>query len=227
MITGIADQLSEYCECISNDCSSDGVSEKDVKEIIDLISMYTCWTNEPCDTFLLGERREIIDLPSCLDCEFEFEPFYHPYDIDTFTFTVVKQDGMEIMSEPVEFVYNSATGKFIVDLGLPSCKCKPHKCTPCDPKYQLVVTYQAGYEQLPDCLLPVFCNLLDVIMAKNECDCENDCACDTEPNIKYASGDVVTAALENDLGKALVEQYKKQLALISLCEERSIWGIVV
>lgn len=222
MITGITDQLSEYCECIGN------ITEKDVQEIINLISMYTCWTNEPCDTFLLGERREVIDLPSCLDCDFEFEPFFHPFDEDTFKFTVIKQDGMDLTSTEVEFVYNPSTGKFIVDLGLPSCKCKPRSCSPCDPTYKLVVTYDAGYESLPDCLLPVFCNLLDVIQAKNECDCEKDCGCNNpDGDIKYASGDVVTAALETDLGKALVEQYKRQLALISLCEERSMWGIVV
>lgn len=222
MITGITEQLSEYCDCVND------VEEKDVKEIIDLISMYTCWTNEPCDTFLLGERREVIDLPSCLDCEFEFEPFYHPYDEDTFKFTVVKQQGTDIETWEVDYVYNPATGKFLMDLGLPNCDCAIPSCDPCEPSYKLVVTYEAGYESLPDCLLPVFCNLLDVIQAKNECDCEKDCACNTEDNIKYASGDVVTAALETDLGKMLVEQYKRQISLISLCEEsKSMWGIVV
>lgn len=221
MITGITDQLSEYCECVGD------VEERDVEEIVNLISMYTCWTNEPCDTFLLGERREVIDLPPCLDCEFEFEPFFHPFDEDSFVFTVVKQEGMEIESTVVDHVYNPFTGKFTVDVDLPSCKCRPRKCSPCDTIYTLVVTYMAGYEELPDCLLPVFCNLLDVIQAKNECDCGQDCACDTEENIKYATGDVVTAALETDLGKILVEQYKRQLSLISLCEERSLWGIVV
>ncbi len=221
MITGITEQLSEYCECMGE------VEERDVKEIIDLISMYTCWTNEPCDTFLLGDRREVVDLPPCLDCEFEFEPFFHPFDLESFKFTVVQQDGLEIESNEVEFVYNQATGKFLVDLGLPSCKCQPTRCKPCDVDYKLVVDYKAGYEGLPDCLLPVFCNLLDVIQAKNECDCEKDCACNTEEQIKYATGDVVTAALETDLGKALVEQYKRQIALLSLCEDKQMWGVVV
>ena len=221
MITGIAKQLSEYCECIGD------VDERDVLEIVNLVSMYTCWTDEPCDTFLLGDRREVVDLPPCLDCEFEFTPLYHPFDIESFTFTVVHQNGMDIDSEEAQFVYNQAAGTFLVDLGLPSCKCKPDRCKPCDDDYKLVVTYQAGYEALPDCLLPVFCNLLDVIQAKNECDCEKDCACNTEEQIKYATGDVVTAALETDLGKAMVEQYKRQLALISLCEDESMWGIVV
>lgn len=222
MITGITDQLSEYCECIGE------VEERDVQEIIDLISMYTCWTNEPCDTFLLGDRKEVVDLPPCLDCAYEFEPFFHPFDEETFEFTVVHQNDMEIEEKAVDYVYNSATGKFLVDVDLPSCRCMPrNKCNPCDDDYKLVVTYKAGYETLPDCLLPVFCNLLDVIQAKNECDCDNNCACDTEEQVKYATGDVVTAALETDLGKILVEQYKRQLSLLSLCEDRSMWGIVV
>lgn len=220
MITDIVEQLTEYCSCVQD------VEEKDVQEIIDLVSMLTCWTNNPCDTFLMGARKEVEELPSCIDCSYKFEPFYHPFDIDSFKFTVVEVDGTTITeTEVTDYVYYN--GEFILNLPLPSCECDCKRCG-CDPEYSLVIEYNAGYEGLPDCLLPVFCNLLDVIQAKNTCDCEKDCACNTEESIQYATGDVVTAALETDLGKMLVEQYKKQLSMLSLCEERKwIWGIVV
>ena len=46
------EQLSEYCDCMED------VQERDVIELINLISTYTCWTQVPCETFLLSERRE-------------------------------------------------------------------------------------------------------------------------------------------------------------------------
>ena len=91
----------------------------------------------------------------------------------------------------------------------------------------MVVEYEAGYDEIPDCLLPVFCNVLEVIIAKNDCSCE-DCNCENpEENIRYAKGDVVTVQLETDIGKMLVEQYKNQIGMMSLCDVREMWGIVV
>lgn len=220
MLSDIVEQLTEYCSCMEMP------EEKDVQEIIDLVSMFTCWSTNPCDTFLLGARKEVVELPSCADCPWTFEPFYQPFDLDSFKFTMVKLEGTTVTeTEVTDYVY--CNGKFVVNLPLPSCKCDCHHCG-CDPEYTLVVEYDAGYEVLPDCLLPVFCNLLDVIQAKNTCDCEKDCACNTEESIQYATGDVVTAALETELGQILVEQYKRQLSMLSLCKERpSIWGFVV
>lgn len=222
MLADIVTQLEEYCPCV------DSPDTEDIQEIVSIISMYTCWTNTPCETFLLGERREVVDLPPCLDCAFEFEPFYTPFDTESFDFVIVKQEGSTITEEHVDAVYNRATGKFIVDTGLPSCNCY-RKCSPCKADIKLVVTYEAGYERLPECLLPVFCNLLEVIKAKNECDCEKDCGCNSEnqQNIKYAEGDIVTVQVETELGKIILHQYMKQISLISLCVERHIWGDVV
>lgn len=221
----VTEQLKEYCTCVEEP------KEKDVEEIINLISMATCWTQKPCDTFLMGSRREVIDLPDCIDCGFVYKPFYTPFRAESFTFTVeaVSDDGITFTAVE-DAVYSEVDGEFILDLPLPSCKCLPKNCG-CPIKYKLIVEYEAGYEVLPNCLLPVFCNLLDVIQAKNKCDCTDCDSCGTEDpenSIKYASGDIVTAKLETDLGKILVEQYKRQLALISLCEDdHDIWGIVV
>ena len=45
--------------------------------------------------------------------------------------------------------------------------------------------------------------------------------------MKYASGDVVSVALETDIGKILVEQYKNQIGMLSLCDFGSnLWGVV-
>lgn len=228
----IVKQLEEYCGCVD-------VVEADVEELIDVISLATGWTRSPCETFLYGDRREVIDIPSCMDCPYEFKPYYFPFDIESFSFSLVRIKGIEETVTPItDFAYSYTKDAFLVDTGLPKCNCKCPDCG-CPAEYKLVVTYEAGYKDLPECLLPVFCNLLEVIRAKNNCDC-TDCSCNQEnvvydrygnivqQNVQYASGDVVTVMLETDLGKMLVQQYKNQIALLSLnTTSHDIWGFVV
>ena len=219
----IVDQLKSFCNCVD-------VIEDEVAELVNVISLATCWQQKPCETFLKSERTEVIELPSCLDCPIEFIPFYHPYDADSFTFSLVTVQGIEETITPItNFAYSEVSNVFRVDVGLTDCECR---CAcECEPEYKLLVKYTAGYEEIPDCLLPVFCNVLEVIHAKNDCSC-NDCGCDNdkyvEDNIEYAKGDIVTVALETDIGKILVSQYMKQLRMISLCKAvPDLWGFVI
>lgn len=230
----IVGQLEAYCSCTD-------VNEKDVAELVTLISMATCWTsdvkNTPfisgkdktfCETFFLGDRREVIDLPSCADCPITFLPFYFPYKTDSFKFYLIKQDGLnEEITEITDYAYHVSDEMFHINTGLPSCKCACDPCG-CPPTYKMVVEYEAGYDEVPDCLLPVFCDLIELIRAKNDCDCK-DCDCDNGyEETTYAKGDIVTEALRMELGAVLVEQYKNMIGMISLChEEDDLWGIVV
>lgn len=218
------EQLTEYCDCVE-------VIEKDVTELINLISSYTCWTQRLCETFLKSERREVVDLPNCIgDCDvFTFEPFYQPFDKDSFTFTLVEQNGInETETLITSYTYSAADGAFRMELPLPSCVCRP-RCG-CETTYKLIVTYIAGHDNIPECLLPVFCEALVWIRDKNKCDC-NDCApCDPSENtvqgvINYAS---MGGLLQEYFLTVLTVQYKKQLSLISLCQNRRhLWGVVV
>lgn len=217
----IIDQLQGYCDCAKP------FDEKTVNEIVHVISMATGWARMECETFLMSERREVIDLPSCTDCPIKFEPYYKPFDPDSFNFQLLKVEGIdETKTEITEFRYHESDGLFYLNPQLPSCKCQ--KCTcGCPPTYKLKVEYTAGYNELPECLLPVFCNVLNVIQAKNDCDC-NDCGCDTKEEVKYASGDVVSVSLETRIGQILVEQYMNQLGFLSLVKPRNpLWGFVV
>lgn len=226
----IYDQLKDYCDCV------DAFTEDDVNELVDVISMATCWMTKPCDTFLLSERREVVDLPDCLDCAFVFEPFYKPFDPESFSFKVVTQHGLEDLVEEVsDFMYSEVDENFRLDLPIPKCKCKCKCGCGCDPKYKLVVTYNAGYDGIPDCLLPVFCDLIQIVHAKNTCDCDDCQTCtieydanDPTKHIKYYKGDLITVNLETDLARLLVDQYKRQLAMMSLCvKQNELWGFVV
>lgn len=219
------EQLTEYCDC-------QDVDEKDVNELIDLISTYTCWAQKPCETFLQSERREVVDIPDCLcdDCDvFEFEPFFAPFDKDSFEFTLVEQNGItETTASLSAYSYSEVDGKFRLELPLPNCKCKP-RCG-CESTYKLLVTYVAGYEEIPECLLPLMCEALYWINEKNKCDCEECDACDPTKNtdqgvINYAS---LGGRLQEQFLNILTKQYFNQLSLISLCNgyKGELWGVI-
>lgn len=236
------DQLHQYCQCVGE------ATDRDIEDMIGVVSLATGWTKNPCETFEVMERREVIDLPSCLDCPFEFEPYYKPFDSDTFTFILIKRKGLEEERTVLEnFRYNGFDdrdmkydGSFLIDTELPRCDCACKDTCGCPTEYKLLITYEAGYRMLPECLLPVFCNLLEVIHTKNSCDCQG-CGCDTRSGatidsegnittqeIEYKSGDVVSVFLETDLAKMLVEQYKNQLGMLSLLKyKHDVWGSVV
>lgn len=222
----ITEQLSDNCDCTE-------VKDSDVAELINIVSMASCWTQEPCETFLLSDRSEIIDLPECLDnCKvFEFIPFYKPFTPESFTFTLLEIDGITETEIPItEFSYSTSLGGFRLLLPLKSCKCAKPKCG-CGVEYKLIVTYEAGYELIPDCLVPIFCQMLRLIKDKNTCDCSHcqECEAATEQLKKvYANGDIVSPYTDNYLATLIIEQYHRQLGLISLCENYTeTWGIVV
>ena len=214
-------KLQDFCSCTD-------VDEKDVVELINLVSSATGWAVNPCETFLYGPRREVIDLPNCMDCAYEFTPYYHPFDPESFAFKLVHitDDGEELTD--TSFAYIGSKEVFRVQTGLPKCACAFNPCG-CHEEYKLLVTYEAGYEDdVPECLYPVFCNLLDVIHAKNKCECGCGCPEETkneEPT--YAQGDIVTVQVETDLGKMVVADLKRQLGMISLRQKRVLWGFVV
>lgn len=224
----IYEQLSKYCECLHS------VEDSDVDELISLISVYTCWAENPCDTFLSGERREVIDLPDCIcNCDvFSFMPFYAPFDVETFAFTLIAQNGIEEVSTPItDYSYSDIDGDFKLMLPLANCKCK--KPCGCPTKYKLLVTYVAGYEELPDCLLPLMCEALQYIKEKNKCDCDSCPTCDKKyeddgTEVVIANAAKLTDRLHYWLSAMLTDQYKRQLSLISLCHRNGeLWGFRV
>lgn len=229
----IYEQLSDFCGC---DCSKD-TTEQNVDELIHLVSNMTCWVGEgTCDTFLMGDRKEVIDLPSHPDKCFvyEYKPFYKPFVPCTMELKLVEIDGIkETVTELTEddFTYSEIDNLFRIKLPYAeNCKCKCRDLCSCDKSYKLVATYDAGYEEIPECLLPVFCQMLDLIDRKNECGCNNCNACKDEPNTdnnpnygEYTVGDALTFAIVNEFGPLLTQQYKRELGLISLCEDFEEW----
>ncbi|MBG8798868.1 hypothetical protein FKR58_24525, partial [Salmonella enterica subsp. enterica] len=84
----IIEQLKEFCDCFPCDVE-DNKLEKTVKEAIHLISLLTCWTQRPCETFLMSERQEVFDMDNYLPCScddgiMELDLFYAPFALASF-----------------------------------------------------------------------------------------------------------------------------------------------
>lgn len=235
----VYEQLTSYCPCLCMG-SDEELNKRNIDELINLISVATCWTQRPCETFLMEERREVIDLPDCMDdCElFEFDPFYHPFllnddgDPADFTFTLVEQRGTEETEiEITDYIYSMTDEIFKLNLPIPSCKCGCDPCG-CPTHYKLVVTYTAGYHEIPDCLLPLFCEALKIVIDKNKCDCEECQECAKkygEYTVNYDEADSLKLRLTGYFIDTLTKQYINQLGLISLCSDKRkrYWGFVV
>lgn len=231
----VYEQLTEYCDCLVNESvdAADGIEPRFtyrmVDELINLISTYTCWTTKVCETFLQSERREVVDVPDCIgNCDvFEFDPYFAPFDPDSFTFTLIEQNGIEeTLTDVTSYRYSEADEKFRLELPLPDCTCSP-QCG-CKSNYKLMVNYVAGYEEIPECLLPLMCEALQWIIEKNKCDCE---ACQDCEN-KYANTNEIdyttlTGRIQEHFLTILTAQYFRQLSMISLCRRRNdMWAVV-
>lgn len=217
----IIEQLKSYCNCID-------IDEEEVLHLIELISMATCWTHEPCcETFLFSSRREVIELPSCNDkCNvIAFEPYYKPFETDSFTFTLIEQKGIEEKSTSIEGAYSEVDGNFKLNLSaIKDCHCKT-QCG-CETTYKLLVTYDAGYITLPDCIVPVMCEALKYLHNDGGC---ASCNTDYEAESVYVGdGATINDRLDDYFGRVLFRQHVRELGLISLCEKTDdIWGIIV
>lgn len=221
-------------------CGQQDVNRNDIDELIDLVSMATCWTQHPCETFLMEGREEVVDLPDCMDsCDvFTFDPFYKPLLLDSegnpedVSFKVIKQKGTtEQEIEVSDYIYSKTDNVFKIHLPIPDCKCGC-ECCDCPTHYKLAVTYVAGYYEIPDCILPLFCEALKYLIDKNKCDCEQCQEC--KQNYDQVEVTIPNAADLQLRFKAifvgiLAEQYKRQLGLISLCHSRNerFWGFMV
>lgn len=210
--------------------------ERTVNELISLISLLTCWTNKPCETFLNSERVECIDLGAfdpCGCCEgiVSFNPYYTPFNPNSFKVQLVILDGIKetiIEINKSDYIYSETFCALRIDIRdyveFNNCGCQKG--------YKLRITYDAGYELLPECLLPLFCDILHVLLTKNECDCSKCKTCNelaSQGVIEYVEGDNLSPLINSYLNSLLLSGYRKQLNTISLCERCSngFWSVVV
>lgn len=226
----IVQQLKDFCDCFDDKELEEEFLEKNVTELIFLISLLTCWTQKPCETFLNSEREEIFTVEDIARCGcqkgiIEVVPFYDNYtheliNPETLRVRVIKTLGIEDIEEELDvskFAYSKRYGVIRIDLSdylNSQCICS------CDNLKSVVVTYDAGYQEIPECLLELFCNLLHVVTDKNNCTCASCQTC-KQGSVDDASivfDDEVSKDLDVYVTRLIESGYQKQLGLMSICK---------
>jgi len=229
----VLEQLERNCPC-TKDLPRHTFAHV-VETTINLISAVTGWTNELCETFLKGYRREtfVIDNPvwcSCCENDYIFTTplYYEQIDTSAIKVYVYHQQGVQDIAVRVsdeDIFYSDLDGVLRINtrpyINERRCHCKVD--------YKIVVEYLAGYDCIPTCLLDDLCMLLNIVADTiNNCgDCD-DCDDDERltPNSVLASKSVgeITYTWDNDkaltldgkLSELVTAGFFKQLSLLSL-----------
>lgn len=240
MYENIIEQIKENCDCLKEKDIESGLVDKSISQLIQLISTITCWTNRDmtCATFLSSDRQELFDINAiqqCGHCDhglMDVELFYTPIVPETIKVKVLTRTGIKfeehVLSED-EYSFNPYENVLYIDLK-DFIFCNP--CS-CDSVEKVIVDYVAGYEELPECLLPIFCDMLSYLIEMNRCECAKSCdICDID-----TVDEVTLTGYESEEQKTtfdfvkntITNAYSRQLELMSLCGRRRkrFWGAVV
>lgn len=181
----IVAQIKDNCPCF---CDK---KDEEVKGMIDvlisLLSVTLCWNDTLCGSFLYGLREECFDyFPNCMTCVpcngiSKFPLFYHAdqselkvVDVTMHVYTGINETSYTLTEDQ----YTVRNGVLVVDT-----TSIPKNCCTCNcDEYELVVQYEAGYNVLPDCILPLFCDLLvSMSLSLTGCGSINDCCNMSKP----------------------------------------------
>lgn len=248
MFDEIIEQLRSYCDCIG-DLDTDNPDkrskvEKNLTELIRLVSVSTCWATGKvpkfkegccchdtfCDSFLLSTREEVLEPQDisdlCGSCDgglMKINLYYNQVIADSITIDIVYRDGIRFENVPFgEFTYDPYGEILWLDMSeyLPSGTCS------CRELYKIIIRYDAGFERLPECLLPVFCELLKYVDDMNRCDCEACPVCEIREDSEEPDN-----RNQKDIWywvrKQLYETWIRQLEMIALCDYPKYWGNVL
>lgn len=235
------EQLEKYCDCLQGTFSGKDKEkiEKNIEEMVNYVSMLTCWMQHPCETFLTSLRKEIFTIEDLIKCGCNagitsFALFYDYVSVDEMIVKVIIRDGLdeEVVSiDSSKFKYSEVDNHLRIDL---SDYIINDKCS-CSKIEKIIVEYYAGYDEIPECILPLFCDLLHVITDKNNCDCNVCQSCkgdtldiDADGDVQIYGDEVVAQALDTYVTNLIKSGYKMQIEMISLCQKRKLFvGIIV
>lgn len=228
MYEEIISQLRDNCDCISENEWSNTKLEQNISEFLDLISTMTCWKTKACETLLMSEREEIFDIESL---KFECGVCDSGLVTKTLYFDLIQEESVKvkiliksgIKIEIIElddelYAFNPYTNEIYVDL---SDYVFDDECT-CEKIIKMIVTYDAGYEILPECLFPILCDFLDYVFDMNKCTCGacTTCESDSTQDVVIVEGETDNSefiSIKLQIRNIIASNYMRQLEFISLC----------
>lgn len=228
MFETIFEQLQASCDCIKQSDLKEDTFKRNVLQLIDLISTITCWKNSPCENFLSSDREEVMDIDVIKSCWCDgglmiVPLYYREIKEETIQVFVQMRNGVkfeEIELSQDDFSYNVYENKLYIDLS----QYNINDVCSCEKVHKLIVRYTAGYELLPNCLIPAFCDFLQQVIEYNRCDCVCNTCDDEEVNEEPVEPDTI----EEYIQRTLFIAYARQLETISLCGNHKWFvGLVV
>lgn len=228
MYEEIIEQLKTNCDCISDNEWSNGKLEQNISEFLDLISSMTCWKTKSCETLLMSERTEIFDIKDlnaeCGVCDSGIVMKYLYFDLiqeDSLKVMILVRKGLKIERIELDselFTFCPETNQLFVDL---SDFVFDSECT-CESILKMIVTYDAGYEILPECLFPILCDFLDYVIDMNKCTCGacTTCESDSTQDVTIVEGETDSEefiSIKLQIRNLITSNYMRQLEFISLC----------
>lgn len=168
----VVDQLKTNCLCFKEqETASLNVL---ARQLVDNISLSTCWTRNACETLLTSLRTERIEVPcvnvnDCCGNIQRFRPYYQAnINESTLSVSLIVQSGLKTTITDLDKGHFSLTSVkgfseilYTLDEYMDKCNCNS-----CDSFY-LEFQYEAGYDKLPDCLLPELCEIAKTITASS------------------------------------------------------------
>lgn len=237
MIETITEQLASYCDCLKEIELNDLCKfHRNVNQLINLISIITNWKrgSDPCETFLMSERRELFDMQEisqcgCCDNYLVTLPLsYKQVEESSITVSFQVREGIKFstitMTED-EYSYDPLENKIYLDFSnyneVVGCGCEVIT--------KIIVTYDAGYSSIPECLLPLFCDYLNYVIDMNKCQCGcSVCDAEYEDNIENAENSLAQESTYLIVREHILKAYIRQLESIALdTKSYSSWGKVI
>lgn len=225
----IFQQLADHCDCIDDFDSSS--MESNIEQLIMFVSELTCWRNETCGTFLSSDRYERfpIDFVHDCNCNHKIMTSYLRYLMvkeETIVVNLVTIDGVKRIRTQIDaedIGYDSYENRLDIDLYkyITECGCG------CDKPAYLEVYYVAGYDCIPHCLLPIFCDYLQYVIDLNKCRCQKCSNCGEQDDITINESNELQEQAGAWTKTYILNAYNRQLGYISLCRETRLRGVVV
>lgn len=161
--------------CLAFETASDSDLWRNVYFAILKLSKLTCWDDQVCGSFILGEREQVAKINVagcvCFGSIVRFPARYRPVDsILEVKLTVIGDTVEEYTLQDISTArYIEATDEFFIDtkntwldgsnnettdiFHRVSCNC-------CPKDFYITIRYKAGYTTIPDCLLDLVCKMI-------------------------------------------------------------------
>ena len=231
MYDAIKQQMLNYCDCISEEDQEENI-DLNIQRMIQTLSDLTCWNQKGCETLMLSEREEVFDPKIHISCGCDngimrAELFYFVgVDPESIQVSIQIRDGIQFKTIEIEkedVSYDEIEKVVWMNLS----EYLPNKCS-CERIEKVIIRYESGYEQLPDCIMDVACDILREQISSNKCSCACTECEQGDADIQITEVNTVIVSKDDLIKQYILKTYAKALRTISLCTaRRNFMGIVV